>query len=143
MRFTIVCPLVGLLVGCSDSSTNPNTADFGGTWHFVEVLDNVPHDISCADTGVYRLTQTGTTFDGDYVQRGICRTAAGLVDNADSGSVTDGRVVGRTLRFKASLVCEYDGALDSATGRISGRGLCVLQGGGDTLKLSGVWSATR
>ena len=145
MRFTMVravCPLVGCLVGCSDSSTNPNTEDFGGAWHYVEVLSDVPNGVSCADTGVYRLTQAGTMFDGDYVQSGVCSTPSGLQDNTDSGGVTGGQVIGRTLRFTAALVCAYDGRLDPMVARISGRVVCILPGM-DTLTLAGAWSATR
>jgi hypothetical protein len=142
MRTSVVCALAGLVAGCAEAATNPNTTDFGGNWQYVETLIDLPNGISCADTGVYRLTQMGEKFAGDYVQVGVCRTTMGVLNNADSGGVAGGRVIGRTLRFTVDQVCEYDGALDHATGKINGRVLCVLIGQ-DTLRLTGNWSATR
>lgn len=143
VRTLRLLPFAGLLVGCDDAATNPNTADFGGVWQYVENMTDVPNDIVCAATGVYRLTQMGTTFNGDYVQHGLCSTPTGPVNNADSGGVANGLVIGRTIRFRASQYCDYDGALDPATGRIAGRALCILVGGGDSIHLTGTWSATR
>ena len=142
MRAIVVCTLAGLVAGCSEATTDPNTADFGGNWQYIETLIDLPNGISCADTGVYRLTQMGEKFAGDYVQVGVCHTTMGVLSNADSGGVAGGRVIGRTLRFTVDQVCDYDGSLDQSTGRINGRVLCILTGP-DTLRLSGTWSATR
>ena len=142
MRTRVVFTLAGVLAGCVEATTNPNTTDFGGNWQYVETLIDIPNGITCADTGVYRLNQSGEVFAGDYVQVGVCQTSMGILNNADSGGVASGRVIGRTLRFKVDQVCDYDGALDHATGKIDGRVLCVLMGQ-DTLRLSGTWSATR
>lgn len=135
--------LLGLLVGCDDAGTNANTVDFGGEWRYVETMSDVPNEITCAANGVYRLDQMGTTFQGDYVQQGVCTTPSGNVSNADSGEVANGLVIGRTLRFRASQYCDYDGSLDPATGRIAGRAICIVVGGGDSVTLQGAWSATR
>jgi len=140
MRLALACVSAGLLAGCADSATTPNTAYFGGAWNYVETLGNVPNGVTCADTGVYRLDQMGTMFAGDYVQSGVCSIRGGLVSNVDSGGVAQGLVVGRTIRFTADLVCDYDGRLDEAAGKITGRVVCLLQ---DSVTLAGTWSATR
>src|SRR5262245_1266413 len=101
MRGIRFIPLAGFLAGCG-GATNPNTSDFGGAWNYVEVLQDVPNGVSCADTGVYRLVQMGTQFVGDYAQSGVCSTPLGLQDNTDSGFVTAGHVLGRTLKFTAA-----------------------------------------
>jgi hypothetical protein len=135
---------IGALLGaCADTTAGANTATVHGTWRYVETLESVSDGIACADTGVYRWTQSGTVFAGDYVQRGVCRTPLGVVNNADSGGVSDGRIVGRSIRFRASLFCEYDGLREAAVERITGRAVCVLSNATDTLRLAGVWSATR
>ena len=145
-RPSIVCALGGLLVGCGEAATNPNTADFAGAWRYVETMRDLSAGVSCADTGVYRLSQTGTDFAGDYVQSGVCQTTMGFLDNTDSGGVANGVVVGRTLRFTAAQVCDYDGKLDPNSGGISGHLLCLLADApapGDTIRLAGTWTATR
>ena len=143
MRTLRLLPFAGLLVGCDDPATKPNTADFGGVWRYVENMTDVRSDIACTANGVYRLNQMGTMFHGDYVQEGLCTTPEGPIDNSDSGGVANGVVIGRTIRFRASQYCDYDGALDHATGRLTGRALCILVGGGDSIHLIGTWSATR
>jgi len=142
MKRVLVVALV-TFAGCDDAGTNPNTVDFSGQWHYVESMTDVPNGITCNSDGMYRLSQTGTMFSGDYVQTGLCRTPGGFVNNADSGSVANGVVVGRTIRFKSGFYCDYDGALDPATGRLAGRSLCILVGGGDSITLNGTWSAQR
>lgn len=137
-------PVVAALGGgCDDAGTSANTVDFGGEWRYVEQMADVPNEVTCDASGVYRLDQMGTMFQGDYVQQGLCTTPAGRFSNADSGLVANGVVIGRTLRFRASQSCDYDGALDPATGRIAGRALCILVGGGDSITLNGTWSAAR
>ena len=140
MRLSLACLSAGLLTGCADSATSPNTAYFGGAWHYVETLGSVSSGVSCADTGVYRLDQMGAAFNGDYVQRGVCSVPGGVVNNADSGIVAGGKVVGRTIRFTADLVCDYDGLFDEGAGKITGRVVCLLQ---NSVTLAGTWSATR
>lgn len=140
MRLTLACLSAGLLAGCTESTTSPNTAYFGGAWNYVETLGNVSSGVSCADTGVYRLNQMGTMFAGDYLQSGVCSVPGGLVSNVDSGGVAAGHVVGRTIRFTVDLVCDYDGLLDEKAGKITGRVVCLLQ---DSVTLAGTWSATR
>jgi hypothetical protein len=143
MKRVLLPAVTALVMGCDDAGTNANTVDFGGRWQYVEDMTDVPNEITCSATGTYRLTQMGTMFQGDYVQAGVCNTPSGRVNNADSGGVANGVVIGRTIRFRASQYCDYDGALDPATGRIAGRALCILVGGGDSITLQGSWSATR
>lgn len=141
-RTLLLLPLATLL-GCSELATSANTHDFGGVWRYTETMADVPSNITCNATGLYRLTQMGMMFQGDYVQEGLCQTPTGPIDNADSGGVANGLVIGRTLRFRAVPYCDYDGTFDPATGRIAGRSLCILVGGGDSLTLNGTWSAVR
>lgn len=135
--------LILTVVACSDPATRANTHDFGGVWQYTETMTDVPNGIACSAAGQYRLTQMGMLFHGDYVQTGVCQTPEGAIDNADSGGVSDGIVVGRTIRFRAVPYCDYDGSLDASSGRVTGRSLCILVGGGDSLTLRGSWSATR
>ena len=109
-------------VAC-DAGTDPNTADVSGHWTFTETFEDHAHGISCADTGSYEITQIGEQFSGRYGQRGACRTPAGVVDNADSGTVQNGRVIGRTVRFKVTLNCDYEGSASGMPATaLAGRG---------------------
>ena len=131
-------------VGCvATGGTEPNPVDIGGTWSFVEQFTDLDHHITCADTGTYVITQSASGFVGSYTQRGVCALPAGIVDNSDSGAVTDGRVVGRTVRFKAPN-CEYDGRVQIENmDRLTGYVACVLSDQQVTYNFSGTWSAVR
>jgi hypothetical protein len=119
---------------CS-AGTEAKPVDVTGRWAFTETFTDFPHGITCADTGSYDITQTGTTFSGQYAQRGICKTPTG---------VSAGRVVGHTLSFRVTVNCEYSGnAAGMPPRELSGRGVCVLLDGQDTLRFSGTWRATR
>jgi hypothetical protein len=145
-------PLWALLVfagmgggACAHAGTDPNTADISGSWRYIESFSDVPHGISCTDTGTYYLVQTGTRFTGVYTQSGLCRRPQGPINNADSGSVTDGRMTGRTLRFAAPN-CAYDGALNADTfDRIMGHVACTLRDTTNaiTFNFTGSWQAER
>lgn len=141
MRRALWVPFAGLLAACADPSAN--THDFAGDWTYTEVLSDIPKGLSCSATGVYHFNQAGTMVDGYYIQDGVCTTPSGPVSNADSSSVTMGRVVGRTIAFRASTICDYDGTLDLGSGVISGVGTCLIPRTSDTVHLIGNWSATR
>jgi len=136
--------LAAAWAGCvAPGGTEPNRVDVSGRWSFVEQFTDVPHQVSCADTGSYFLTQTAAGFSGVYGQRGVCTGPFGKVDNADSGSVTEGRVVGRTVRFKAPN-CEYAGSVPVETeDRLAGQVVCSIGDSTITYSFSGSWSATR
>jgi len=137
--------LLFLLIGAAcDAGTDPNTADVSGRWTFTETLEDVPHGISCTDSGSYDITQVGDTFSGLYYQRGACITPTGTVDNTDSGTVHAGRVIGRTVRFMVTANCDYEGSADGEPATtLAGRGVCILQDVDRTLNFSGRWQATR
>jgi len=130
--------------GCVESSgTEPGPVDIGGTWSFVEEFTDLDHHITCADTGTYVITQAATGFTGSYTQRGVCAYPTGLVDNSDNGAVTDGRVLGRTVRFKAPY-CEYDGrVLIENMDRLTGYVACEVTSQQVTYSFTGTWSAIR
>lgn len=130
--------------GCvATGGTEPNPVDIGGTWSFVEQFTDLDHQITCADTGTYVITQSASGFVGVYTQRGACVLPAGIVDNSDSGAVTDGRVVGRTVRFKAPN-CEYDGRVQiEDLDRLTGYVACEISDQQNTYSFSGTWSAVR
>jgi hypothetical protein len=133
-----------LAAAACEAGTDPNTADVSGRWAFTETLEDRAHGISCADTGTYDIVQTGDRFTGVYAQRGVCQTPTGSVNNADSGTVDAGRVVGRTVRFKVTANCEYQGSasgMPAAT--LAGRGVCVLEDVNRTLNFLGTWNAVR
>jgi hypothetical protein len=131
------------LAAC-EAGTESNPVDVNGRWTFTETLVDRTHGISCADTGTYEITQTGERFTGVYSQRGICQTPSGAVNNADSGTVHEGRVVGHTIRFMVTANCEYEGsAMGMPAAVLTGRGACVLQDVDRTLTFTGTWSARR
>jgi hypothetical protein len=139
-------PAVAALLAAAacQAGTDANIVDVSGRWAFTETLVDNAHGISCADTGTYDIAQMGDRFVGVYAQRGFCTTPTGVVNNADSGTVSAGRVVGRTVRFMVTANCEYEGA---ATGmpasELAGHGACVLQDLDRTLNFTGTWKATR
>ncbi len=137
-------PLAVLAAAACKAGTDANTIDVTGRWAFTETFTDFPHGISCADTGEYDIAQTGDMFAGRYGQRGICQTPAGAVDNADSGTVDAGRVVGHTVSFKVTANCQYQGnASGMPPSALAGLGVCVLVDGQDTLRFNGTWQATR
>lgn len=136
--------LVLLAAAACKAGTDANPIDVTGRWTFTETFTDFPHQISCADTGRYDITQTGDMFAGHYVQRGICRTPTGAVDNADSGTIEAGRVVGHTVSFKVTANCDYAGNASGMPPRqLAGLGVCVLVDGQDTLRFNGTWQASR
>jgi hypothetical protein len=142
MRFGTLFLL--LAVAACEAGTVPNTADVSGHWEFTETFQDLAHNITCADTGSYEITQVGDEFSGRYGQRGVCHTATGVVDNADSGTVQNGRVIGHTVRFKVTTNCDYEGsASGTPAAALTGRGACVLQDVNRTLNFAGTWQATR
>jgi hypothetical protein len=139
-----VLAITAVCGGCvASGGTEPNPVDIGGTWSFVEEFTDLDHHITCADTGTYVITQSASGFAGSYTQRGACALPAGLVDNSDSGAVTDGRVVGRTVRFKAPN-CEYDGRVQIENmDRLTGYVACEISDQQVTYSFTGTWSAVR
>ena len=132
----------GVFFACK-AGTEPNIADISGTWQYIENVTNVPYSMSCADTGTYTLQQAGDRFVGKYFQSGKCHSPTGTVDITDSGSVTEGHVIGRSLRFRAPF-CDYDGAVDTTSGSsITGHVYCVVTDPSKQLTFSGTWQANR
>ena len=128
---------------CVKGGTEPNLVDISGHWEFVERFTDPAHQLTCADTGSYEIVQTVDGFFGTYGQRGQCSGPGLNADNADSGAVTEGRVAGRTIRFKAPN-CEYDGRLpDESDDQVAGRVFCSVSDANTTLSFSGTWSAAR
>jgi hypothetical protein len=130
-------------LGCNGGGTSPNLADVSGRWNFVEQFSDPVQQASCADTGTYVITQTADGFVGGYFQRGVCRGSFGVVDNTDSGTVTEGHVVGQTVRFKAPN-CDYDGkvATDDQD-RLDGHVACAISDPTISYNFSGTWTAHR
>ena len=121
----------------------PNTADIGGAWQYTEAFTDIPHGISCADTGTYQMVQTGATFTGTYNQRGICQTPQGNVSNSDNGPVSQGHLAGHTLKFVAPN-CSYDGSVNADTyDRIDGHVVCELRDSTRLFSFTGSWKANR
>ena len=132
----------GVLFACR-AGTEPNLADIDGSWRYTETFTDVPHSITCADSGTYSLRQAGESFVGLYFQHGMCHLPTGVVDNTDSGTVSEGHLVGRSLRFRAPN-CQYDGAVDADSGAsISGHVVCVVSDPTKQLNFSGTWQASR
>lgn len=128
---------------CATGGTEPNLVDINGHWEFVEEFTDFVHQVTCADTGGYDMVQSADGFVGSYGQRGACGGPGINVDNADSGRVTDGHVVGRTIRFQAPN-CAYDGRVpNESDDRLSGRVVCTIGDGTITYDFAGTWSATR
>lgn len=144
MRVFPPCVSAVLVAAACQAGTEANTVDVSGRWAWTEMLVDRVHGFSCADTGIYDISQTGDRFIGTYGQSGVCSTPSGPVNNADSGTVDAGRIIGNTFRFMITASCEYDGA---ATGmpaaELAGHATCVLQDGSRRLTLTGAWRATR
>ena len=137
--------VVALLAGVACSAgTESNLADISGHWEFTETLEDKVHGFSCADTGIYDISQVGDRFVGRYGQSGVCITPGGPVNNEDSGTVDAGRIVGRTIRFMVTANCEYEGnASGMPTTALAGKGLCIIEDANRTLSLTGTWRAMR
>lgn len=130
-------------LACAGTGTNPNVVDISGHWRYTERYTDVPHQASCFDSGTYDIVQTTDGFVGIYGQRGYCTTPQGTADNADSGSVTEGHVAGRTIRFKAPN-CQYDGHTPAeSTDRLDGNVVCSVGDQTITYTFTGTWSAQR
>jgi hypothetical protein len=130
-----------LWLGCG-GGTDPNLVDISGTWQFTEQFTDAPHQATCTDNGTYTIAQAADGFTGTYFQRGVCNGPFGVVDNTDSGSVTEGRVMGRTLHFKAPN-CEYDGRKADDLEQLDGHVVCSIGDQSITYTFTGSWSAHR
>jgi len=130
-------------IACAGPGTNPNLVDVSGHWRYTERYTDAAHQTSCSDSGGYDLVQSQDGFVGVYGQRGLCTTPQGAVDNTDSGSVTEGHVVGRTIRFKAPN-CDYDGQTPvGSSDRLDGNVYCSAGDSHITYTFTGTWSAVR
>jgi hypothetical protein len=128
---------------CGTGGTEPNLVDITGHWEFVEQFTDPAYRVTCADTGGYDIVQTANGFVGAYGQRGYCSGPGIGADNTDSGFVTEGHVVGRTIRFKAPN-CDYDGRVhDGNDDHVSGHVACSIGDATITYNFTGTWSATR
>ncbi|HEY6224004.1 MAG TPA: hypothetical protein VIW26_09475 [Gemmatimonadales bacterium] len=145
LRATLALALVAaaIAVACAGGGTNLNLVDISGHWRYVERYADVPHHASCLDSGTYDIVQTSNGFVGVYGQRGYCTTPQGTADNTDSGAVTEGHVIGRTIRFKAPN-CQYDGHTPvESTDRLDGNVVCSVGDQTITYTFTGTWSAER
>ena len=145
VRATLAPALVAcaVVIACAGGGTNPNLVDISGHWRYVERYVDVPHRASCLDSGTYDIVQTSNGFAGVYGQRGTCTTPQGTADNTDSGAVTEGHVIGRTIHFKAPN-CQYDGHTPvGSADRIDGNVVCSVGDQTITYTFTGTWSAVR
>lgn len=135
--------LAAAAVACGKSGTEPNLVDISGHWRYVEQFTDVAHQVTCADTGTYEIAQAADGFTGIYAQRGACHGPGINADNTDSGTVSEGHVLGRTIKFKAPN-CAYDGQtpLDRSD-RLDGHVVCTIGDPTITYNFSGSWSAVR
>jgi hypothetical protein len=137
---TVACAIV---LACGGGGTNPNLVDISGHWRYIERYSDVVHHASCLDSGTYDIMQSVNGFVGVYGQRGYCTTPQGTADNTDSGAVTEGHIVGRTIRFKAPN-CQYDGHTPvETTDRLDGNVVCSVGDQTITYTFTGTWSAQR
>lgn len=144
MRVLLSCVTACVVLAACQAGTEANTVDVSGRWAWTETLEDRVHGFSCSDTGTYDISQVGDRFMGTYGQSGVCSTPTGPVNNADSGTVDAGRVVGHTFSFMVTANCEYDGAASGMPpSQLTGRGTCVLQDGSRRITLTGAWKATR
>ena len=140
VSLTVACAVV---LACSGGGTNPNLIDISGRWHYMEHYTDVAHHATCSDSGTYDIMQSMDGFIGVYGQSGYCTTPQGTADNTDSGAVTEGHVVGRTIRFKAPN-CQYDGHTPVETNdRLDGNVVCSVGDQTITYTFTGTWSAQR
>lgn len=132
-----------LTIACGGPA-DPQPAHVDGLWDYTEELEDQLRGLKCSDTGTYRLRQDGSAFDGVYFQRGVCLGSGGGFFNTDSGRVSAGSVLGNTLRFTASPMCQYEGRLTGTPpAGVAGRGYCTLRINGTLHRFEGHWRATR
>lgn len=140
----VLAPALAVSLVACRAGTDANLVDISGHWQFTEILEDRVRGFSCADTGSYEIAQQGDAFVGRYGQRGVCQTPGGPVDNADSGIVESGRVLGHTIRFTVTTVCQYDGSASGVpTAALAGHGFCAIHDVNRTINLAGSWQATR
>lgn len=138
-----ILPAAVTWIGCGGGGTSPNLVDMTGRWNFTEQFTDPVQRAACSDTGTYVISQSADGFTGGYSQRGVCTGPFGVVDNTDSGVVSEGHVVGRTIRFKAPF-CDYDGHVPTEDGdRVDGHVACTIGDAQITYNFSGTWSAHR
>jgi len=131
-------------IGACNGTSDPRIASVDGLWNYTELLEDKLRGVTCNDTGAYRLVQKGDKFEGVYFQTGVCLSATGGFFNTDSGRVSGGLVVGNTVRFVATPMCQYEGRLSGAPpGDVAGKGFCTLEINGLLHSFEGGWQATR
>ena len=140
-RVVAGCVAVTIILACTDDGGPAASADVAGDWNFIEMLQEFEFGIVCDDTGTFSFVQNGSTVSGTYSQTGACR-GAGSVDNAASGNIVDGSVVGNNVMFRLTA-CTYEGTVNSEAGVITGGVSCELADSVPVLTFTGNWSASR
>ena len=140
-RVVAGCVAVTIMLACTDDGGPAANADVAGDWNFIELLQEFEFGIVCNDTGTFSFVQNGTTVSGTYSQTGTCQGASS-VDNAATGNIVDGSVVGNNLTFSLTA-CTYEGTVNTEAGIMTGGASCELADSVRVLTFTGDWSASR
>lgn len=129
--------------GDSGDSLGPTSYDLNGAWSYTEQLADAVAGVSCADSGVIEITQSGARFSAVGRQEGQCSGPGGIAPFADSFAIAQGTLSGDRISFRIDP-CPYTGhvygaAPDSASGTIT----CTIVAQGVTLHLAGTWQVRR
>jgi hypothetical protein len=149
MRYVTIAAVL-LVAACQgqEESLGPEDFDLTGSWRqsgdFRDVVTGEGH----IHLGRFNWVQSGSAFEGDGQQDGLCSTATGdeyrgpLADGAPF-SVTLGAVSELSLQFHAG-VCEYQGVFaDGNPNRITGSAVCRYEREGIQYVFQGQWQADR
>jgi hypothetical protein len=134
-----------ILAACNsaDSDTGPSpSGNLSGTWQFQSTFDNQELQASCQAAGEVSIRQSGNSFTGQVIGgEGICISSVARIPIIPGGTITEGKVDGRTVSF-TKAPCTYAGTVSSVS-LVSGTTDCILTVSEAEDTFSGTWRMTR
>lgn len=135
--------LLGLVVGCSDSSTEPK-ADVSGHWTY-SATNVAGGGLSCNIAGVnLTLAQTGTTVTGTVASGTVsCSGVSGaFTDSLGDDVIANGQIIGNAIQFDIGTSDVHNaGSLNGNS--MSGVLTLRAESGTTTVLLTGNFTAVR
>lgn len=117
------------------------TASSTGEWHFSESFSDSNNLITCTSEGTLRLAEASSgSLTGGMSQVGKCVTFGVTMDNNGEGTIEYGNRSNDQVSFRAAD-CQYNGTM--TVGTLVGTVVCDVNVAGQSLQLSGSWSARQ
>lgn len=139
-----------LLIGlssCGEASTGPEIPQIGGAWDYSYSVSNSTYQVSCNGQGSISVTQTAAQFSGQGSGSATCNGPGGQFSDQGAVGISGGQIDGSSVSFRFTLFgasCDADGTMSGdPVNRFQGNMNCAFDSQGQTVNLTGDWSASR